>query len=87
MLDLGGRKLGGELPGGDLLIEVPGLVLRNGTLALPEGECMVVAAKDVRLEELTFRGAGPEGSAVDYPASAAGLLVVEGAGRSALLER
>ena len=87
ILDLDGRELGGELPGGRLIIEVPGLVLRNGTLALPDGAQVVVAAKDVRLEELTFTGTGPKGSPGDWPYSVTGLVVVEGASRSVVLDR
>ena len=88
VLDLDGRTLGGSLPGGVLVLGVPGLVLRNGSLVLPEGAHVVVAAKDVRLELVTFTGKGPEGGELsdDY-AKVAGLVVVEGAGRSAVLER
>ena len=91
VIDLRGRELRGPLPGGstDLVICVVGLVLLNGTLLLPGGARVVVAAEGVRLEELRFRGEGPEGSySSDHPfAKVAGLVVVEGAGRSAVLER
>ena len=87
VLDLDGRTLGGSLPGGVLVLGVPGLVLRNGSLVLPEGAHVVVAAKDVSLEELTFTGKGQKGSSGDDYAKVAGLVVVEGAGRSAVLER
>ncbi len=59
VLDLGGRELGGDLPGGDLRLSVLGLVLRNGTLPLPDGAIVVVKAAEVRLEELTFRDTAP----------------------------
>ena len=36
VLDLGGHTLGGDLPGGQLVLGVSGLVLRIGTLDLPD---------------------------------------------------
>ncbi len=109
VLDLGGRQLGGGLPGDqlELVLGVPGLALRNGTLALPEGAHLTVVAPDVRLEDVTFIGAGPEGAfdhesrqeifdmdsetTVDVvqegAADITGLVVVEGAGCSVVLER
>ena len=87
VLDLDGRTLGGSLPGGRLVIEVAGLTLRNGSLALPEGAHVLVKSKDVRLEELTITGKGVEGSGGNWPANVAGLVVVEGAGGSVVLDR
>ena len=84
-------RAGGPLPGGstDLVLGVLGLVLRNGTLELPKGACVSVAAADVRLEELRFRGEGQEGEKIlgDGYANVAGLVVAEGVGCSMALHR
>ncbi len=85
LLDLGGRELGGALSdGGDLVLSLPGVTLCNGTLLLPDKACMEVAAPDVRLEELAFRGEGPEGNEMT---GAVGVVKVEGTGSSVELER
>ena len=91
VLDLRDHELGGPLPGGstDLVLGVLGLVLRNGTLELPKGACVSVAAADVRLEELRFTGEGQEGEKIlgDGYANVAGLVVAEGVGCSMALHR
>ena len=83
MIDLGGRELGGELPGTstNLVLRVPGLVLRNGTLNLPRGACVRLAADGVALDCIKLKGTGPEGGTWTVSCERMkGLVVVESSG-------
>jgi hypothetical protein len=86
VLDLGGRTLTGELPGNELVLGVWGLVLRGGTLALPDRARVRVAAPNVGLDRVGITGTGPRGE-LGLVETLAGLLVVEGAGNSVELRR